>query len=421
MGAKTIQSAADFDQLISESSIMGKYELLEKLGEGSFGIVYKCRNISSGKFFAVKFLKLWSVPDIAKSNLIERFQLEFETGRIDSKYLVQSYEINYLLNIPYFISDFCPGGNLERKINAGLSVDKALLYATSILHGLNDLHKNGKIHRDLKPENILFDAQGIPKLTDFGISGHINIQLTKVNNDDEPGQVFGSYAYMAPEQSTNVIRKNTLLPTVDIYSFGVLTYEMLTGHLPFGQWKSTYDIPQYLHNSRIGHITPIHAYNKQVPAEWTRTIYKCLKANREERFQNITEILNTFYTEGNKMEAPVSTTLLKLKVLDGEEPGYMYCVKMSGITTIGRESSNKNTIEIREHLSAYISRQHATLECIKGQIYLRDGQWDPELRRWKKSKNGTFLNGRAVNDSFQPILHYNDILTIGNTTLKVIN
>jgi serine/threonine protein kinase len=421
MPANLIQSEAEFAQCIIASRIMGKYELLEKLGEGSFGIVFKCRNQSTGKHYAAKFLKVWSVPDVAKKNLIERFKLEFETGRIDSKYLVQSHEIDYLANIPYFISDFCPAGNLERRINQGMSNDQAIYNAKRILAGLDDLHRNGKIHRDLKPENILFDEQGNPKLTDFGISGHINIQLTKVNNDDEPGQVFGSYAYMAPEQSTNVLRKNTLLPTVDIYSFGVLTYEMLTGNLPFGQWKSTYDIPQYLHNSRTGQITPIHQFNNQVPAEWTRIIYRCLKANREERYQNVAEILAEFQPVDKVKNEAVSATAFRLKVLDGETPGFVYSIKTAGITTIGRESENKNTIEICEQLSAYISRKHATIEIIKGQAYLRDGQWDLAQKHWKSSKNGTFLNGRAVTESYQPVLHYNDIITIGNTSLKVIN
>jgi len=397
------------------------YKILEKIGEGSFGIVFKCLNINDGNFYAIKFLKVWEVPPVAKDNLIERFSLEFETGRIESQHLVKSYEIDYIEGIPYFVSEYCSGGNLERKIQLGISVEQALEYALCILNGLKDLHAHGKIHRDIKPENILFDNNGVPKLTDFGISGHINVQLTKVNNDNEPKQIFGSYAYMAPEQTASVNRKNTLLPSVDIFSFGVLTYEMLTQHLPFGNWQTSEDIPEYLNNCRKGIIQPLSNYNLTLPNKWTHLIYRCLKPNREDRFDNITEIIDFINSYLTQKDDTVQSSSFGLIILSGEQPGLIYRIDMNSIITLGRESSNhKNTINIREEMSAYISRMHSTFEYSKGKIYIRDGQWDKNNNSWKKSKNGTFINGHTIGFKDSYYLHYNDIITIGNTTLKVI-
>ena len=116
----------DWQQKIENTSEVDGYELLSVLGEGRFGIVYKARKISTDAFFAIKFLKVWSVPDHAQQNLVKRFELEFETGQIKSDYLIRSHHINQFEGIPYFVMDFCSGGNLERKMNEGISTTEAL-------------------------------------------------------------------------------------------------------------------------------------------------------------------------------------------------------------------------------------------------------------------------------------------------------
>jgi len=312
--------------------------------------------------------------------------------------------------------EYYPGGNLERRIDSGIALEEGLDIAEGILCGLYDLHRNGKIHRDLKPENILFDAEGRPRLTDFGISGHINIQLTVVNKDDRPEQIFGSYAYMAPEQLSPIKRKNTLLPTIDIFSFGVVCYEMFHGALPFGPWNTHDDIDPYIRRAGCGRISPI---TDKLSPEWQYILERCLNPDREARFQNTEEIFAFLRPENHEEKEEVSPSFI-LQILDGEEYGRQYAIDLDGIARMGRaSSSNDNEIGIYETISNYISRRHATFEKIDSLVYLRDGQWIDKDQRWKFSKNGTYVNGVKIEDGQGLQLYRSDIITIGNTSIKI--
>lgn len=110
--------------------------------------------------------------------------------------------------------------------------------AHQVLYGLRALHQCGKVHRDLKPENVLLNKSGTAVLTDFGISGDRNKRMTERNILGKPRQIFGTYAYMPPEQVKRNRGDATVLPTTDIFSFGVMMYQLLTGgNLPFEIWR----------------------------------------------------------------------------------------------------------------------------------------------------------------------------------------
>jgi serine/threonine protein kinase len=404
-------------QMFDHIHQIGDYHLDKVLGEGRFGIVYKGYHIESKAIVAIKFLKVWSVPDHAKSNLIRRFELEYETGKIESPYLIKTFDINQIEEIPYFIMEYCSGGNLERKIEAGISKEEGIEISIKILKGLNDLHQHGKIHRDLKPENILFDDNGVPKLTDFGISGHINIQLTVVNNEDRPEQIFGSFAYMAPEQLSPLKRKNTLLPTIDIFSFGVICYEMLHHKLPFGPWAVQDDIDPYIKRASRGETDDI---DKTINNTWQYVIQGCLNPARDQRFQNVEEVLNVIEPKTSIVKKEVKSTF-SLQILDGEDYGRQYFVQIKNMATLGRENEFiHNDIALTETITNFISRAHATLECIHNEVFLRDGQWDDTLKHWKHSKNGTYINGTLVSVYTGQKLFIDDVITVGNTSIKIL-
>ena len=124
--------------------------------------------------------------------LIERFDMEYRTGRISSRNLVHSADSGFLKGNPFIVMEFCDGGDLTKYIgrpDAPLS-----RFAMEILNGLNDLHINGKVHRDLKPENVLIKHDGTAVLTDFGISGDRNKRMTERNIFGKPYQIFGIHA-----------------------------------------------------------------------------------------------------------------------------------------------------------------------------------------------------------------------------------
>lgn len=121
-----------------------------------------------------------------------------------------------------------------------------------VLYGLRDLHQRGKVHRDLKPENVLIREDGTAILTDFGISGDQNNRLTQRGIFGIPQQQFGTFPYMPPEQINPRRGNATVLPTTDIFSFGVLMYQLLTYELPFGECATEADLPAYVERGRKG-------------------------------------------------------------------------------------------------------------------------------------------------------------------------
>ncbi len=393
------------------------------IGEGTFGIVTEVTDESSGEAFALKLLKLWSVPRHARQNLESRFRLEYETGRIESGFLVKSWHYGHWQGCPYLVMDYCPNGNLRQPIREGLPVEKATRLATDMLLGLQALHEHGKTHRDLKPENVLLDATDRARLTDFGIAGHLNARFTVLKSSGSPGEIFGSYNYMAPEQVKPLTRRDTLLPAIDIFAFGVVCFELFTGRLPFGDWALEEDMIPYLERAQRGEWDHLQSLNPAVPPAWAGIVEGCLAPDPRYRFQQVSDILEKLGMAQRQATGHTSTAN-GLQVLSGEDHGRVY--RLADFSThllcIGRGApSAKNHLEIKEHYSAWVSRQHATLEKHPDGWYIRDGQWQETAgsQGWQRSKNGTFVNGLEVG----PIgrrLQNGDIITIGNTTLKVI-
>ena len=409
--------------------IDGKYRVEKELGEGSFGKVFKVKD-SNGQVAALKLLKLWEVDPRIREQLVDRFDMEFETGRINSNYLVHSLDHGLVEGNPYIVMEFCPGGDLLQQKNPDLTkIGKEVLY------GLKDLHCCGKVHRDLKPENVLIKADGSAVLTDFGISGDRNKRMTERNIMGKPTQIFGTYAYMPPEQVKPKRGEATVLPTTDIFSFGVMMYQLITGELPFGELRDENDVVLYIRNGENGNWnrTLLHRRN----SAFSRVIEGCLEPDYKQRLQTIEHVLplmptnyanNTYKptVDGNNLQMNIVNGVL-LRIMQGEEHGRTYELEtllQSGrrVITMGRQDTSvNNLLPIREEASCYISRKHCTLEkgYATGQWYIRDGQWDRSATNgWKNSLNGTFVNSTEVLDGGMAF-HPGDIISIGDVKLRV--
>ncbi len=409
--------------------LIDQYKVQKKLGEGSFGSVYLVADKKNNKS-ALKLLKLYAVPyEEQRIKLLERFKLEYETGQIKSKYLVHSRSYGKIKGNPYIVMDFCPNGDLRNKITKLVTIDYANKVARSMLLGLKALHNEGKVHRDLKPENVLLDEDNNARLTDFGISGHKDMRMTKIRFG-KPQEIFGTYAYMPPEQIKPANKHSTILPTTDIFSFGATMFEIITQNLPFGPLQEDSDLPEYVVRLNKGRWDNIKALRHDVPDYWIEIIETCLQPKYTNRYQNVDEILQKLGNPVHNRKVHYSSVRndFGLKVMQGEEFGKVYNLsKMllydeDGLLTIGRKDEGvENEIEIVEDMTTYISRKHATIEKLltpKG-WFVRDGQFDRNTRSWKFSTNGTYVNSRQVGiDYFK--LEPNDIITIGDTTLKVI-
>ncbi|MBO5419875.1 MAG: protein kinase [Bacteroidales bacterium] len=413
----------------SGDMIGGRYIVDKVLGEGSFGVVYKVHE-ANGRQWAMKLLRLWDVPSTIRQPLISRFEMEYKTSCIRSRNLVHSVDAGFFKGNPFIVMEFCGGGDLSKFV--GKPDAPLASIAKDVLNGLHDLHSNGKVHRDLKPENVLFKDDGTAVLTDFGISGDRNKRMTERNIFGKPTQIFGTYAYMPPEQVNRARGNSTVLPTTDLYSFGVMMYQLITGDLPFGKLEDQNDLVHYQKRGKAGEWDRMKLLSNPRGRDWDTLIARCLVPDLKDRIHSAEEVMRLVPQTGTPVRplsyavpdpAPVhSRTSRTLKVMQGKEYGRIYdldeLVKQCGrkVLTLGRDVAN--VIHIDDYVESYISRRHCSIENIGISSWqIRDGQWDAESGVWRESTNGTFVNSDMIN-SRGKLLNKGDIITIGDVKLK---
>ena len=253
-----------------------RYEILASAGHGSMGNVYKARDRETGETVALKLLK----PEIASDQaMMDRFKNELLFARkITHKNVCRVYEFNRLGGVAYTSMEFVEGESLRSVLNrfGGLPQRKAVDLALQICSGLKEAHAQGIVHRDLKPENVMIDAQGNVKIMDFGIarSMEAGTRLT--------GSMVGTPAYMAPEQ----VGGKPVDYRTDIYSLGLMLYEMFTGSPAFRA-----DNPVAVALKQMREEPPLpREVEPNVPVSAERIILKCLEKEPERRFQTVADL-----------------------------------------------------------------------------------------------------------------------------------
>ena len=253
------------------------YEILEKLGEGGMGVVYKARDTLLDRFVALKFLPAQFTQDKDRR---ERFITEAKAASaLDHPNICTIYEIDETDDGQLYICmAFYGGQTLKDKIkDKRLKIKDAVSYAIQLAQGLQRAHEERIIHRDIKPANIMITDRGEIKILDFGLAKLAGENLT------ETISTKGTIAYMAPE----VIRGLPLDHRSDIWSLGVVLYEMLTGHLPFSGEYAEPMMYSILNES----LETIGKYREDVPGSLEITIEKLLKKDRDERYQDLGDLL----------------------------------------------------------------------------------------------------------------------------------
>ncbi|MBP7560445.1 MAG: protein kinase [Armatimonadetes bacterium] len=202
---------------------LGDFDLLEEIGRGGMGVVYRARQRSLGRDVAVKVLP----PELAREGQVAtRFRSEAQRmAQLDHPGIASVYAVGEEGGVEYFAMQYLPGGSLQDRLErASVSAEQAAEIAAQVADALDHAHGQGVIHRDIKPANIMFDGQGRPVVTDFGIAKAVmDPKLTAT------GMALGTPHYMAPEQ----VRGNPVDGRADIYALGVVLYEMLCGRPPF--------------------------------------------------------------------------------------------------------------------------------------------------------------------------------------------
>ncbi len=202
------------------------YDVLEVLGRGGMGVVYRARQKALNRTVALKMI-LDGVH--AGSRQVNRFRSEAEViARLQHPNIVQIHEIGEHDGRPYLALEYVAGGTLERGLaGTPLPVDRAVRLVETLARAVQHAHERGVVHRDLKPSNVLLTAEGEPKITDFGLAK----LLVGDSRQTESGALVGTPSYMAPEQVEGA--PAVIGPVTDIYALGAILYELLTGRPPF--------------------------------------------------------------------------------------------------------------------------------------------------------------------------------------------
>lgn len=271
------------ESLIGKS--IGQYEIIEEIGRGGMGTVYKAYQRSLNRYVAIKILPLSKAQD---PEFVERFYREARTAAaLKHPNILPVYDAGSTEDFYYIVMGYAEGGTLEDLIRMGpLDIEIAIKIVVQLAEALEYAHSKGVIHRDIKPSNILLDEEGRPLLSDFGIAKAL--EGTKLT---QTGIIIGTPEYMSPEQGQG----KKIDHRSDIYSLGVVLYEMLTGQLPFKA-----DTPMGIIYKHISEPPPpIRKLRPDVPKWLEEIIMKALAKNPEDRFQKARDLAQALKLGGN--------------------------------------------------------------------------------------------------------------------------
>ena len=272
------------------TTFVSRYEIIEELEKGGMGKVYRVFDSKLEEEVALKIIK----PEIASNgDSIDRFSNELKFARkVAHRNVCKMYDLGEKDGTHYITMEYVPGESLKSMIGmmGQLSAEQVVFIAKQVCEGLAEAHRSGVVHRDLKPSNIIVDREGNVRILDFGIARSL-----EAKNITGPGVMIGTPAYMSPEQvdAKQADRRS------DIYSLGVILYEMIAGRVPFDGDTA---LSIALKHKTEKPLDPME-FNAQMPLELSRVILKCMEKDKVKRYQDAKELLS----ELGRVEDEIST------------------------------------------------------------------------------------------------------------------
>ena len=412
-------------------SKFGPYELVDYLGYGAMAQVFKARHIQLNRFAAIKILHphFASDPDFVRQFTDEAQNLAL----LRHPNIVQVYDVDILGNQPYLAMEFIDGPTLKsiveknREKHTRLSLIRSLRIIYSIGLALSYAHQRDVIHRDVKPSNVMVESSGRVVLTDFGLA-----RLTTRQRETETGTIKGTPAYMSPEQALGQASH----PRSDIYSLGVIFYELLTGDLPFNDENPIAIAMKHVTEP----LMPPRSIVPEIPEDVEKIVIQAMFKNPNERYRTVNEFLHDL----TRVRLKIKTTRLNTASLSSikssldqvaswmapERPddqiGLQVCLhfvdtgqildlELNKEYTIGRKHKSQPIVPDIDlsQFKAYewgISRLHASLSVRPTGVSITD----------IGSSNGTWLRGNRLppNQAFQ--LEHGEIIYLGKLKIQLL-
>ncbi len=266
------------ESLQKGSTLAGRYKIIEELGRGGMGVVYKAEDTKLKRTVALKFLppELTHIPEVK-----ERFRREAQAAAaLDHPNICTVYEFDEAEETTFISMAYIEGHSLKKKIESGpLDIDEAIKTAMQVAEGLQEAHKKGVVHRDIKSANIMVDERGQANIMDFGLA-----RMTGGTLLTQEGTAMGTIAYMSPEQA----RGEEVDFRTDIWSLGVVLYEIFSGQLPF-KGERDQSVVYSILKEKPKPITDIKA---DIPVSIEQVVSKALEKKPDKRYQQVEELLD---------------------------------------------------------------------------------------------------------------------------------
>ena len=274
---------------LSPGTKLGPYEIVSAVGAGGMGEVYRARDTRLGRDVAIKVLPASFSSDPER---LHRFAQEARAaGALNHPNILALYDIGTHEGAPFLVTELLEGETLRERLGRGaLSQRRAIEVALQVTQGLAAAHDKGIVHRDLKPENLFVTKEGRVRILDFGLAKLTHLSETDVGGSSvrtqsvvtEPGKILGTVGYMSPEQ----VRGNATDHRSDIFSFGAILYEMLTGSRPFQKDTPVETMTAILKEDPPDLLTP----QRELSPALERVVNHCLEKNAEMRFQSARDL-----------------------------------------------------------------------------------------------------------------------------------
>jgi serine/threonine protein kinase/cytochrome c-type biogenesis protein CcmH/NrfG len=310
---KTIETPAK--GIAKGTTIAGKYQILQKIGEGGMGIVYKAKDSRLDRTVALKFLSSDLIKDKeAKKRFIQEAKA---AAALEHPNICTVYEVDEVNGQAFIAMSYIEGQSLKDKLKEGpFDVDEAKDIAIQVAEGLKEAHEKGIIHRDIKPANIMLTKKGQAKITDFGLAKlSWGVDLTKTST------VMGTVAYMSPEQA----KGEKVDQRTDIWSLGAMLYEMLSGDRPFQKSQEQALIYAILNDKP----TPPSLLRSDIPTYIEHVIEKALEKKISERYQNIQKLIKDLNLSISFPKAEKSIVVLPFENLSPDPEQDYFCDGMT--------------------------------------------------------------------------------------------